>query len=120
MCIRDRYKVHASGAQKEEEKQITSLVTKVTKINEKTIAVTDRIGTIRLFSYPCDSNTKANYFGCYAEHLSNITQCYVSPQRDVMITSSEVDRCIFVWNIISHDPNHAPKDGDREDDESPT
>ena len=48
-------------------------ILKVCPIGENTIAVTDEMGTIRLFNYPCESGAGNNYYRCYADHSNYVS-----------------------------------------------
>jgi len=79
-------------------------------------------GTIRLFNYPCDSGTGNGYMRCYPDHLNNVNQCVLSPDKRFLVTSSERDRCIFIWTVVeiaSQDNEYdAQNEGeDNQDDE---
>lgn len=56
------------------------------------------MGTIRLFSYPCNSGS--GYPRIYTDHLMTINQCVVSPDKETLVTTSESDRCIMIWKIV--------------------
>ncbi|EGR29518.1 PH domain protein [Ichthyophthirius multifiliis] len=73
-------------------------ILKITPI-KNCIAVTDEMGTIRIFNYPCESGTGNGYMMCYPDHLNNINQCVLSPNGQFLVTSSERDRCIFIWTV---------------------
>ena len=71
-------------------------ILKITPIGEKSIAVTDEMGTIRIFPYPCLSGS---YQRIYTDHLIYVNQCIASPDKETLVTTSEVDKCIMVWKI---------------------
>jgi WD40 repeat protein len=70
------------------------------------IIVTDEMGTLRVFNYPCDSGSGNGYLQCYTDHSNYINQCVVSSDERYLITSSEVDRCIFIWKIHKRSANN--------------
>jgi len=73
-------------------------ITQITKVLGKPIVVVgDEIGTIRLFNYP--NVMGEGYYQCYSEHLFIITQAIFSPDREYLISTSEMDRCIFKWKV---------------------
>ncbi len=72
-------------------------ILKVVKISDKSIAVTDQMGTIRLFNYPCEGGAGFGYLSCYIDHLNNISSCTLSLDKKILVTSSEEDRCFFIW-----------------------
>lgn len=76
-------------------------ILKITPIGEKSIAVSDEMGTLRIFSYPCPSGS--GYMRLYTEHLNYINQCVASPDKETLVTTSEKDRCIMVWKVIKVD-----------------
>ena len=100
-------------------------ITKITKVDDNAIVVIDEMGTIRIFKYPCDSNNSNatsktggrenegksgnGYLKCYADHLNYINQSVVSSDNHNLVTTSEVDRCIFIWEISA---NAKPKPED--------
>ncbi|KAL4497254.1 hypothetical protein ABPG72_011189 [Tetrahymena utriculariae] len=77
-------------------------ILKVQKIGDRQIAVTDEMGSIRLFSYPCTSQSKG-YFKCYTDHLNFINQCILSPDKKYLVTSSQRDRCTLIWRVTYED-----------------
>jgi hypothetical protein len=38
---------------------------KICKLDDQNIAVTDEMGTIRIFAYPCESSAGLAYSSCY-------------------------------------------------------
>lgn len=74
-------------------------ILQITMLGKDAIAVTDEMGTIRIFNYPCTSSTGNGYVNCYADHLSYINSCVISPNGKYLVTTSEVDRSIFIWQI---------------------
>ena len=42
-------------------------------IGNNTLVVTDEMGTIKLFNYPCDSGAGNGYMKCYSNHLNYIS-----------------------------------------------
>lgn len=84
-------------------------IMQITKLRENAIAVTDEMGTIRIFNYPCDTQTGNGYVHCYSDHLSYINSCVMSESRKYLITTSEVDRSIFIWKIIEEVPDSKKK-----------
>eukprot|EP01017_Pseudomicrothorax_dubius_P037624 TRINITY_DN5539_c0_g2_i1.p1 TRINITY_DN5539_c0_g2~~TRINITY_DN5539_c0_g2_i1.p1 ORF type:complete len:232 (-),score=44.56 TRINITY_DN5539_c0_g2_i1:91-786(-) len=84
-------------------------IMRLLKLGDRTLVVTDEIGTIRLFPYPCEGlNGRQGYYGCYAQHLSYISQCEVSDDGRFFITSSEIDRCIYIWRVVTHEGSQTP------------
>lgn len=66
----------------------------VTQIMNKCVVVTDEMGSLRVFGYPAKG-----YFDAQFYHLNNISICKVSPDSKTLITMSEYDRAIHIWNI---------------------
>ncbi|KAL4455920.1 hypothetical protein ABPG73_008674 [Tetrahymena malaccensis] len=93
-------------------------ILKITPITTNCIAVTDEMGTIRLFNYPCDSGTGNGYMRCYPDHLNNVNQCVLSPDKRFLVTSSERDRCIFIWTVIEISNQDNEYDGQNDQDEN--
>lgn len=56
------------------------------------------MGSIRIFSYPCPSGQ--GYTRLYSDHMNYINQCITSPDREILVTTSEMDRCIFIWKVV--------------------
>jgi len=71
------------------------------RIGEKTLAVTDEMGTIRLFRYPCEENSGIGYYRCYNEHMNNVDNFVLSVDRNYLLTSSRTDKSIFLWKVKS-------------------
>ena len=66
------------------------------------MVITDEIGTLRLYNYP---NVKGEpYYQCYGDHLFKVSDCGFSPDRLFFVSSCEMDRCIFKWQVSM---NHA-------------
>lgn len=74
-------------------------ILKITKLGEKAVAVTDQMGTIRIFHYPCDASSGQGYSTCLAQHLNIVNQCVISPDKKYLVTSSEVDRSVLIWYL---------------------
>jgi hypothetical protein len=53
---------------------------------------------IRIFEYPCEST---GYYRIYSQHLSFIRLLRVSKSGEFLLSSSSIDKCIFIWRIIS-------------------
>ncbi|CAD8183513.1 unnamed protein product [Paramecium pentaurelia] len=77
---------------------------KITLIGDKSMAVTDDMGTIRIFNYPCTSGQ--GYMRIYTDHMMYINQCVASPDKETLVTTSEQDKCIMVWKIQKVDVNN--------------
>jgi WD40 repeat protein len=61
------------------------------------VIVCDEIGTVRLFNYP---NVKGDaYYNYYPEHLYQVTECLISPDRNFFVSTCDVDKCIFQWEL---------------------
>jgi len=71
-------------------------------VGDHSLIVTDEMGTIRIFNYPSESGAGNGYMRCYADHLNYVNSCVLSPDNKILITTSEVDRCIFIWKVITH------------------
>lgn len=71
---------------------------KVVKLSNKTMAVTDEMGTIRLFNYPYESHSHS-FMRCYTNHLNYITQAVLSTHEKTLVTYSMNDRCMLIWRI---------------------
>ena len=74
------------------------------------------MGTIRVFAYPCESSAGLGYSFCYCDHLPYVNICVISPDKKYLITSSEQDRCIFIWNVVvsqEFDEEQAPEEGEQ-------
>ncbi len=56
------------------------------------------MGTIRIFNYPCMSGS--GYTRIYTDHLVYINQCVTSPDKETLVTTSELDKCIMVWKVV--------------------
>jgi len=74
-------------------------ITKMARIGEKAIVVTDDMGTIRIFPYPYEVLSGGGYYKCYVDHLNNINNCVVSPDGRYLMTTSEEDKGIYIWRI---------------------
>jgi WD40 repeat protein len=73
-------------------------ITEIAKvIGLPVVAIGDDIGTIRLYSYP--NKTGEPYYQCYADHLYSVSNCLFSPNRKLLLSASEYDRCIFKWKV---------------------
>jgi WD40 repeat protein len=69
-------------------------ITQIRKVlGQPIIIVCDEVGSIRLFNYP--NTSRELYYNYYSEHLYQVTECVVSPDRKFFITICEVDRSIF-------------------------
>ena len=75
----------------------------ICKLSERSIAVTDEMGSIRLFNYPCESAAGMGYYAIYTDHLNIINQCVISPDKKYLVTCSEIDRCVLIWRVIRND-----------------
>lgn len=97
------------------------------KIGEKTIIVTDEMGTvkinnlilnclflkIRIYNYPCEENG-VGYMRCYADHLNKINNAVLSYDRNYLATSSIMDRCIMIWRVRKTEEENDDEDEDDE------
>lgn len=75
-----------------EENNVTCLV----RAGHKSIIAADQIGTIRIFEYPC---LNTGYYRIYSQHLSFIRLLRVSKSGEYLLSSSSIDKSIFVWRI---------------------
>jgi len=57
------------------------------------------MGTIRIFNYPCEIGSAIEFLQCYGQHLNAVNNCVLSPDKKYLITTSEIDRCLFIWTI---------------------
>ncbi|EGR31152.1 hypothetical protein IMG5_116820 [Ichthyophthirius multifiliis] len=76
-------------------------ILKIQRLGDKQIAVTDEMGSIRIYNYPCDSSGNG-YFNLYTDHLNYINQCVMSPDKNYLVTSSQKDRCILIWKVLNN------------------
>jgi WD40 repeat protein len=83
-----------------------NIVMKLSRVGRNSLVATDEIGTIRLFEYPCKHT---GYYQLYSQHLNYINTCHISPDWKYLITSSRVDKCIFIWRI---EPTNREEDDD--------
>ena len=73
-------------------------LTNVIKIDNEAILVTDEIGSIRIFEYPCENT---DFYRVYSNHLSFIE---ISKKGNkFLITSSISDKSVVVWKIFVND-----------------
>lgn len=79
-------------------------ITKILKYDSDTLILTDEMGTIRVYSYPC---LESSYYRLYSHHLNRVHICSLSPDKKKLVTSSILDRCFFVWNIELNDYDEA-------------
>jgi len=94
-----------------EENNVTCLV----RAGRRSIIAADQIGTIRIFEYPCE-NTK--YYRMYNHHLNFIRTLHVSKNGEYLISTSTIDKCIFVWKIIDDNAITGDTDNQRSEDYS--
>lgn len=72
-------------------------MTCLVRAGHKSIIAADQIGTIRIFEYPC---LNTGYYRIYSQHLSFIRLLRVSKSGEYLLSSSSIDKCIFVWKIV--------------------
>ena len=72
-------------------------MTCLVRAGRRSIIAADQIGTIRVFEYPCESS---EYYRIYSQHLSYIRTLHVSKNGDYLISSSSIDKSIFIWRIV--------------------
>lgn len=77
-----------------EENNVTCLV----RGGRNSIIAADQIGTIRIFEYPC---VATGYYRIYNQHLSFIRTLHVSKNGEYLVSSSSIDKSIFIWKIIN-------------------
>jgi WD40 repeat protein len=53
---------------------------------------------IRIFEYPCQTT---GYYRIYSNHLSFIRTLKVSKNGEYLISTSSIDKCLFIWKIQS-------------------
>lgn len=70
-------------------------ITNIIKFNT-TILVTDQIGTIRIYEYPCDTS----FYRVYSNHLCDIN--IASAGEKYLVTSSSYDRTIIIWEMLTN------------------
>ena len=66
----------------------------VVQVMDKCVLVTDEMGSLRLFEYPVKGYSNVQFY-----HLNNVTICKVSPDSKKLITVSEYDKSIHIWDI---------------------
>eukprot|EP01016_Furgasonia_blochmanni_P022356 TRINITY_DN24386_c0_g1_i1.p1 TRINITY_DN24386_c0_g1~~TRINITY_DN24386_c0_g1_i1.p1 ORF type:complete len:291 (+),score=52.47 TRINITY_DN24386_c0_g1_i1:64-936(+) len=89
-------------------------VIRMVRIGDKTLAVTDEMGTIRLFDYPCEGGPGNGYYRCYSDHLNFVNQIVVSNDKTLVLTCSELDKCLVLWRIVKNDiEDHIVEDKDQ-------
>lgn len=71
----------------------------ITQLSDSAVVVTDEIGTIRVFNYPCATGTGNQYIQCYVDHQNMVSQCVLSYDKNYLITSSETDNSIMIWKV---------------------
>jgi len=74
-------------------------ILKMARLGESTLVVTDDIGTIRLFPYPCDSSKDLGFYRCYTNQMMYISNCVPSLDHEYLITTSEMDSSIYIWSV---------------------
>lgn len=74
------------------------------------LIVTDQIGTIRVFNYPCSTDLETEVYECYCDHLNQITKCVANPESTKMATISEIDKCVIIWDIFRPDEQQGSDD----------
>ena len=68
----------------------------IIKYKTDTIIVTDEVGTIRVFEFPCETN----YYRVYSNHLCDIN--IASMGENYFVTSSSEDKTIIIWKIVEN------------------
>jgi hypothetical protein len=73
-------------------------VQSIIKFSQDILIVSDNQGIIRIFKlYQTSNDVDIIFVSC--QHLNNISNCKRSPNNK-LISSSLVDKCIFIWQLI--------------------
>lgn len=94
-----------------EENNVTCLV----RAGRRSLIVADQIGSVRIFEYPCSST---GYYRMYNHHLNFIRTMHVSKNGEYLISTSTIDKCIFVWKILNDRSVAGDQDNERSEDYS--
>jgi len=74
--------------------EIDNEITNIVKIANNCIVITDEIGTIRLFEYPCLNNGFYRLESCHLSFIMIAQAC-----SKYLVTGSAFDKSLIVWKI---------------------
>ena len=75
-------------------------ITQILYLSDNHLLVGDQLGTLRIFDYPI-SNKKLGqlHLSCYTDHLNIINGLEISTNKKWVISMSEMDRSLILWEV---------------------
>ena len=77
-------------------------IAQILYLTDNHLLVGDQLGTLRIFDYPVqDKKLGQLHLACYTDHLNVINGLEISSNKKWVISMSQMDRSLILWEVKS-------------------